>query len=290
MFRDRIHRLWVWCQSVVPLTDWASLSVYEALCKVVAKLNEVIENVNTNSEKIQQILDMLAGEIDQISKDLKAYIDAQDAKTLQAANAYSDGRYNQSVLDNEALEKKLSDIIALQVQALQKMIFEGDAASKLYIDTEIIKIKRYLESIETKLPPVINPMTGKLDSISNTLRDIVNAFSYHAFTARQWDEYGLTAGESDGYQMTAVDYQIWAKCITGWYENNLRKYFQVLSPWSGKFIPVQDAIQKLAEYHMQGYTAQALDALDFTAQDYDTFVSGQPVTSYNFSWTNWVNA
>lgn len=293
MLRERIRSLWVLCQAVIPLQDWNSLSVWEALCKVITKLNEVIENVNTNTEEIQKVIDTLTGDIDGLTANLKKYIDDQDtalkAELTGGYTAYSDDRYNQSVLDNQALENKLVQIINGQVDALNKAILQGDAASRLYIDTEIIKIQEEIEGLQQKLPLITNPMTGKLDTINNVLRDIVDTFSYHAFTAGQWDTYGLTAEEADGFGMTAIDYQIWAKCITGWYEHQLEKYFKMADPWTGKFVPLQDVISRLAVYHMLGYTAQQLDGLDLTAQDYDTFVNGEPVTAYNFNWTNWVN-
>ncbi len=294
MLREKIRSLCVWCQSVVPLQDWNSLSVWEALCKCVTKLNEVIENVNTNTEGIQKILDTISGDIDGLTENLKKYIDAQDAaikaEVTEGYTAYADDRYDQSVVDNQQLENKLVGIINSQVELLNTAIIQGDAASRLYIDTEIIKIKEEIDGLQQRLPLITNPMTGKLDTINNVLQDIVSTFSYHAFTAGEWDAYGLTAEQADSYGMTAIDYQIWAKCTTGWYEHQLEQYFKMPDPWTGQFVPLQTVINKLAVYHMLGYTAQQLDALDFTAQDYDTFVSGDPVTAYNFNWTNWVNA
>lgn len=41
-----VERMRMWCMKVLPLVYEDSLSYYETLCKVVAKLNEVITQVN----------------------------------------------------------------------------------------------------------------------------------------------------------------------------------------------------------------------------------------------------
>ena len=48
-----------WCQKVLPAVYDDSLSYYELLCKMVAKLNEVITVNNTSGEAIQKIIDSI---------------------------------------------------------------------------------------------------------------------------------------------------------------------------------------------------------------------------------------
>ncbi len=53
-----------WTQNVLPLVYDDSLSYYEVLCKISAKLNEVIKFVNDNiKEYIEEALNKLVGEI-----------------------------------------------------------------------------------------------------------------------------------------------------------------------------------------------------------------------------------
>lgn len=49
-----IETLRFWCRKVLPLVYDDSLSYYEVLCKVAAKLNEVIDNENTQNEAITE--------------------------------------------------------------------------------------------------------------------------------------------------------------------------------------------------------------------------------------------
>lgn len=45
-----------WCQKILPAVYDDSLSYYELLCKVIQKLNEIIEVDNQQSEAIRQII------------------------------------------------------------------------------------------------------------------------------------------------------------------------------------------------------------------------------------------
>ena len=59
-----MDRFRFWCQSVLPLVYDDSLSYYEVLCKVVAKLNEVIDFVNNNiKEYITEALNKLVAQL-----------------------------------------------------------------------------------------------------------------------------------------------------------------------------------------------------------------------------------
>lgn len=62
-----------WCQKVLPLVYDDSLSYYELLCKVVAKLNEVITNENELNEAFQQLKDWIENWVD--TQDFEKMID-----------------------------------------------------------------------------------------------------------------------------------------------------------------------------------------------------------------------
>lgn len=55
-----IEKLKYWCHKVLPLVYDESLSYYEVLCKVVQKLNEVIEAYSGSPEQITEILEAIA--------------------------------------------------------------------------------------------------------------------------------------------------------------------------------------------------------------------------------------
>lgn len=59
----------LWCFKVLPLVYDESLSYYEVLCKVLKKLNELIESLDTLPEEIKQIEAAIA----QIEKWIKEF-------------------------------------------------------------------------------------------------------------------------------------------------------------------------------------------------------------------------
>lgn len=54
MIDSKIEKMKYWCHKIIPLVYDESLSYYEFLCKVVAKLNEVIDNENTINVEINE--------------------------------------------------------------------------------------------------------------------------------------------------------------------------------------------------------------------------------------------
>jgi hypothetical protein len=62
-----------WCHKILPLVYEDSLSYYEVLCKMKAKLNEVIENVNEIPSYIDEVIDEKLSE-ENIKRILREYI------------------------------------------------------------------------------------------------------------------------------------------------------------------------------------------------------------------------
>lgn len=71
----RIDSLRYWCYKVLPLVYDDSLSYYEILCKVVAKLNEIVESENELDEVIKSIQEAIA--------DLRKQIDEIDTSYIE---------------------------------------------------------------------------------------------------------------------------------------------------------------------------------------------------------------
>ena len=65
---DKIDKVKFWCYKVLPLVYDDSISYYELLCKVVSKLNELIEKYASFDdvvEEIQTAIDALQKQIDE---------------------------------------------------------------------------------------------------------------------------------------------------------------------------------------------------------------------------------
>lgn len=70
-----ITKMKMWCYKVLPLVYDDSLSYYEVLCKVVKKLNELIDNYSVSGETIKE----MQNEIAQLQK----WVDDFDTKFIE---------------------------------------------------------------------------------------------------------------------------------------------------------------------------------------------------------------
>lgn len=61
-----------WCQKVLPAVYDDSLSYYELLCKVIDKLNEVIEQSNEQSE----VITIIAGELENLKSLFEQFMES----------------------------------------------------------------------------------------------------------------------------------------------------------------------------------------------------------------------
>lgn len=118
---DRVSRLRHWCQLVLPAVFDDSLSYYELLCKVVAKLNEVIDGNNE-----------LAGIVADNAEDIKQL--KQDLNVLK--NTYEDflaGKVPQSYIEGIAtwLDQNLQCAVNRTVKFFS---FGIDEDGHVYVD------------------------------------------------------------------------------------------------------------------------------------------------------------
>ena len=88
-----------WCQKVLPLVYDDSLSYYELLCKIVAKLNEVVDNENQLNEAFQQLKNWVEN-----------YFDSHDFQ--QMVNDKLDSMVEDGTLGSLINDKLLGDINA----------------------------------------------------------------------------------------------------------------------------------------------------------------------------------
>lgn len=116
-----------WCQKVLPLVYDDSLSYYELLCKVVAKLNEVVDNENQLNEAFQQLKDWVEN-----------YFDSHDFQQMvndKLDSMVKDGTLGSLINDkllgdiNAKVENNTNDISAMKPKVEQVDQLESDVAS-----------------------------------------------------------------------------------------------------------------------------------------------------------------
>ena len=111
-----VKPLRMWCYKILPLVYEESLSYYETLCKVVKKLNEIIEDVNQIPLYIDEVIDEKLSE-EEIKRILREYVigiegtisSNNELDNTNASVAYSKG---QLVWWKDKLYKVMVDIPA----------------------------------------------------------------------------------------------------------------------------------------------------------------------------------
>lgn len=129
-----IETLRFWCRKVLPLVYDDSLSYYEVLCKVAAKLNEVIENENTQNETITegatQLSNLANALADEIERAVAKEGDLQSALTaLESAAEKITNKTN--VVNADSTNNQYPTAKAVY-EAMQNMPSGGD---NVYIAT-----------------------------------------------------------------------------------------------------------------------------------------------------------
>ena len=151
----------------------------EFLLGVLKKLNEVIAQVNKNSQYIEKI-----GEIE-------AEIVALREEMTQ---------FEQDVNDSIALQ-----FAEIKVE-LQAMIATTLAEARAYTDTVAAQLEQEIEEISVGQISLFDPTTGLYSPLQTVIDNLYNASRESALTASEYDALDLTATAYDAYELTAVEY------------------------------------------------------------------------------------
>lgn len=257
-----------------PYTNFHELNL-DWILTTVKKLAEQFEEWETLAAELEKLWKQLPGMLDANSKADQAYADEVAKQAELDANKHSD---QQDALQNAAWADKFAHGFYLLTKAWQG----GD---KLVEEKVKLWFQILWEKLKTiPLPTVQNPFTGQMDSVQNVLNDIFNHFRYEAFTAQEFDDYGQTAEWWDSLGLTAFDFDLYAKRLSGWWERYwFRDYFLMRDPFDGQMKPQKDVILELAALHQNGYTAAIMDGWELTAEEWDAL----QFTAYAFDWTHW---
>lgn len=198
-----------WCQKVIPLVFDDSVSYYETLCKVSAKLNEVINTINemdpVSHEELKQALDDLYVKItlETNDKDAKIYtyineqvaiLNSTISQQISQLKSYSDSEDNKIRLQIISEVEKLNKTINLEIAGLRKEMLSITGSLQHQID-EISSVTSY----------VISPFSGELVTFQQAINELAN-FHKNGLTAIDYDNLNLTAKTYDDKNLTAFDY------------------------------------------------------------------------------------
>lgn len=155
----------------------------EFLLGVLKKLNEVIAQVNKNTEFINEY----SGKIEEIEAELAS---------LRQEMADFKSEVNQSI----ALQ-----FAEIKVE-LQAMLVTTLSQAKAYTDTVAAGLEQEIQEISIGQISVFDPTTGFYSPLQVVIDNLYTLGRSDALTATEYDELDLSATAYDAYELTAYEY------------------------------------------------------------------------------------
>lgn len=188
------------CNSYIfqlPLAFDESLSYLEQVCYILKKLNETIEQVNKNTE----ILD----NIDANFKDVYRRIDEMILSFNELENQFDEFK---DYVEDE-IETKYNEIYNRVISLMN----DYQASFNLRLETEVNAINDRIDAIELGDISAYNPTTGNVENINKVLQDIYDSVRYDALNCTEFEALDLSATEFDAVEITAFNFDNNGKSI-----------------------------------------------------------------------------
>lgn len=155
----------------------------EYLLGILKKLNEMIAQLNANTEFIEHY----SGKIEEIEAEVNALRQEMTSFELEI---------NQEI-DNRFASIKLE---------LQSMIASALIQANAYTDAVSANLEQEIREISLGQIVVYDPTTGILSPLQTVIDNLYGSTREDALTATEYDALELTATDYDAYQLTAFDY------------------------------------------------------------------------------------
>ena len=155
----------------------------EYLLGILKKLNEVIAQVNKNSEFIEEY----TGKIEEI--------EAEIARLRNEMTEFQD-----------EVTTSITEQFAQIRLELQSMIVSTLQQANAYTDLVASGLEHEIQNIAIGQIMVYDPTSGTTENLQTVIDNLYNASRENALTATEYDALELTATAYDAYMLTAVEY------------------------------------------------------------------------------------
>ena len=171
-------------------TNWQdNLTYQEFLLGVLKKLNEVITQVNADSE----------------------YIAEFNTKYTELLADFEEVKSRVDTLDEEINEEVDAKLEAFR-NAVEVQIDNATEYLKAYSDLGDQRLEQEIQNIQLGQIQVIDPTTGITSPLQTVINNLAGA-SKNALTATEYDTLNLTATAYDAQEISAFDYDFNGKAI-----------------------------------------------------------------------------
>lgn len=262
---DTIKKISLSCCDV-PTVYSNKQSYYECLCYLGYKIDECINAINAFNDDYKTYTDnavaTLKAQLVQQILEFQHYIDEK----IAVLTVYVDEQDSELDSKIQALESSLND----KISELTSLVYQLNEYVYTYINTEISKLYKYIETYYVDNVKMYNPTNGKLESISTVVNDVYDRLRYFAVTTSGFDELELTCNEFESLNLQAQDFDLLFNIKYG-----KPDYLYMFNPFNGKWTYYQDIISYLCTLHMES---------PFTVTEFDGKTSATCTALDNLKW------
>ena len=203
-------KLWVLQNFPFIEEDFDALTNYEMMCKIVEKLNELIDVTNEQTETFAYL------EVE--FKKLKDYVDEyltglDDVKEqINLINQALDS-IGEILLEHTNALVRIDNKIDSEITRVINLINDNFNLLKDYVDYQDNILNEKIDNIQIGLIQIYDPTTGTIEPLQIVINNLYQLTNKDGLTATEFDALDLTATEFDAYQITAYEFDSAGKTI-----------------------------------------------------------------------------
>ena len=214
-------KLWVLQNFPFIEEDFDALTNYEMMCKIVEKLNEIVDVTNEQSKTFEYL--------EVAFRELKAYVDEhiEDVEHLEEEVALINERLdiiasrvdkNRNDISNldikiDSVDSTLRQLINNVENHLEDLINQNFNTLKNNVDYEDNILNEKIDNIQIGLINVYDPTTGLTEPLQTVINNLYELTNKDGITATEFDALELTCTQFENYQITAYEFDSSSKLI-----------------------------------------------------------------------------
>lgn len=221
----RPFKLWVLQNFPFIEEDFDALTNYEMMCKIVGKLNEIVDITNEQTETFKelevafkQLKDYVDEHIEDVSR-LEHEIELINNTLDELVTKVNTNTNNINSLNNKVNEnyttlntKIINDVNELDT-TLRQLINDNFNILKTYVDYNDAILDEKIENIQIGLIKIYDPTSGTIQPLQIVINNLYQLTNKDGLTASEFDALDLTCTAFENYQITAYEFDSSGKLI-----------------------------------------------------------------------------
>lgn len=198
-----LEKLNVCCNRIykaIPLAYDESLSYLEMLMGILNSLNETIEQVQSNTDWINNY----SGDL----SDIQRAIELIEQNIITITN-----NVNKNTSDINQLRIDTMNAINDLNSSLRELINGNFNTLKIYVDNQDANLQEQIDNINIGAFTIYDPTTGTYNNVQTVVNNLYQLTNKDGLTASEFDGLDLTATAFDTYQITAYEFDSQGKII-----------------------------------------------------------------------------